>query len=282
MTTTPQGAELARRFQLAIREIEYGLEEIQAAKGIVISRLAVGNIPHSNNQMLSTAINGLLIAHPNAHVRVLDGHYEALLHDLRTGKLDLLFGVLRKPDWAFDVKEEALFSNPYVVVARRDHPLRNLARLTLADLARYDWVLPGPTTPRQQAFERMFSVMPNRPRVSIETTSLQIYRAVLTSTDQLTLMSHAESLLDDNRALAVLPFQSPHLSRIDGVATRLDWQPTSIHRQFLDLLRAQARSLTASRVGAEHSGSAYHAAPWRAKSHRQQPPARGPKRLRVQ
>ena len=244
-TTTAQGSELARRFQLAMREIAYGLEEIQAAKGVVISRLALGNIPHSNNQMLSAAINRLLSAHPNAHVQVVDGHYEALLHDLRAGKLDFLFGVLRRPDWAFDVKEELLFANPYVVVGRRDHPLASLTTLKLDDLARYDWVMPGPSTPRQQALERMFSAMPMRPRVSIETTSMQIYRAILASTDRLTLMSRAESQLNDDNALTVLPFHSAHLRRMDGVATRLDWQPTSIHVEFLDLLRAQARALTA-------------------------------------
>jgi LysR family transcriptional regulator, regulator for genes of the gallate degradation pathway len=243
MTTTLLGSELARRFQLALREIEYGLEEVHAAQGIVISRLAIGNIPHSNNQMLSTAINGLLSEHPSAHVRVIDGHYEALLHDLRAGKLDFLFGVLRRPDWVPDVKEELLFSNPYVVVARKNHPLTSAKGLTLSDLSRYDWIMPGPGTPRQQAFERMFAVTPKHPRVSIETTSMQIYRAVLASTDRLTLMSKVESELNDDNTLAVLPVKSPHLSRVDGVATRLDWQPTSIHQQFLDLLRVQARRL---------------------------------------
>jgi LysR family transcriptional regulator, regulator for genes of the gallate degradation pathway len=283
MSTTAQGSELARRFQLAIREIEYAVEEIQAAKGAVISRLAVGNIPHSNNQMLSTAINGLLSAHPNAHVHVVDGHYEALLHDLRAGKLDFLFGVLRRPDWAADVKEEVLFPNPYVVVARKNHPLAPLRRLTLEELVRYDWVMPGAGTPRQQAFERMFSATPRRPRVSIETTSMQIYRSILASTDRLTLMSRAESQLNDERALAVLPFQSPHLSRVDGVATRLDWQPTSIHRQFLDLLRAQAHALTAfSRVRPGRSASASRTMARHPKSAPRKKSASRPRRLRAQ
>jgi LysR family transcriptional regulator, regulator for genes of the gallate degradation pathway len=282
ISTTVQGSELARRFQLAIREIEYGLEEIQAAKGVVISRLTVGNIPHSHNQMLSSAINGLLSAHPNLGVQVVDGHYESLLHDLRAGKLDFLFGVLRRPEWAFDVKEELLFPNPYVVVARRDHPLASLRTLTLEDLVRYDWVMPGPSTPRQQAFERMFGATPARPRVSIETTSMEIYRSILASTDRLTLMSRTESQLNDDRALAVLPFRSPHLKRVDGVATRLDWQPTSIHRQFLDLLREQAHALTAfSRDRSGRNNPATRPAPWRTKSPRRKQSARRPRRLRV-
>jgi LysR family transcriptional regulator, regulator for genes of the gallate degradation pathway len=78
------------------------------------------------------------------------------------------------------------------------------------------------------------------PKISIETTSLQIYRIILAATDQLTLMSRFEAQFNDAAALAVLPFRSPHLRRFDGVATRVGWQPTRIHLHFLELLRAEA------------------------------------------
>ena len=131
LTTNARGAELARRFQVAIREIQYGIEELKAAQGNVISRLAVGNIPHSDTQILSAAINDLLTAYPKACVRIVDGHYDVLLNDLRAARLDLLWGVLRTPSWASDVTEERLFPNPYVVVARKRHPLTRLKRITL-------------------------------------------------------------------------------------------------------------------------------------------------------
>jgi hypothetical protein len=41
--------------------------------------------------------------------------------------------------------------------------------------------------------------------------------------------------------VTVLPFTSPVLARTDGIAIRADWQPTSLHRQFLDLLRERAQ-----------------------------------------
>src|SRR5579859_4553787 len=242
MTTTPYGAELARRFQVALRELEYGLEELEAARGNVISRIAIGNIPHSATQILSNAIKQLLAQYPAARLQIVDGHYEDLLNDLRAGKLDLLYGVLRRPDWATDVKEELLFANHYVVVARSGHPLRRMKRPNLRDLARYEWIMPGPLAPRQQALQRMLGGLSQQPKVSIETTSLQIYRTILAATDQVTLMSRFEAQLND-AALAVLPFRSPHLRRFDGVATRVGWQPTSIHLHFLELLRAEACGL---------------------------------------
>ncbi|HUI97376.1 MAG TPA: LysR family transcriptional regulator [Xanthobacteraceae bacterium] len=244
VTTNPQGAELARRFQVALREIAYGLEELAAAQGAVVARIAVGNIPHSGERILSAAIDALLETFPHAHVRVVDGPYEALLDDLRAGRLDLLFGVLRRPQWATDVTEERLFDNPYVVVARADHPLRGAARITPRALARYGWIMPEAGAPRRQAFARLFAGQ-TAPPVSIETTSLAIYRSVLAASDRLTLMSRLAARSDESAALAVLPFGSPHLHRADGIACRVDWQPTHVHMRFLALLRAEARRMAA-------------------------------------
>jgi LysR family transcriptional regulator of gallate degradation len=257
MTTNAQGIQVARRFHIALREIAYGIEELQAARGHVVSRIIVGNIPHSGGQILSSAINEFFAAYPTASVQVVDGHYEALLDDLRAGKLDFLFGVLRRPAWAQDVSEEALFKNPYVVVARTGHPLSGSRPLGLRELSRYDWIMPGPMTPRQHAFRRIFAGLPAPPKISVETTSLQIHRDLLATTDRLTLMSTLEAQLNDPAKLAVLPFQTAGLRRTDGLATRIDWQPTPIHRHFLKVLRAHARRLTAgiSSLGDQRSAS---------------------------
>jgi LysR family transcriptional regulator of gallate degradation len=241
VTTNSQGAEIARRLQIALRELAYGVEELQAARGNVVSRVIVGNIPHSGIQVLSSAIKEFFAQYPTASVQIVDGHYEALLDDLRAGKLDLVFGVLRRPAWADDVSEEVLFKNPYVVVGRVGHPLSLSKTLSPRELARYDWIMPGPMTPRQQAFQRIFARLPALPKISVETTSLQIYRDLLATTDRLTLMSTLEAQLNERPKLAVLPFRSPELRRSDGLATRVDWQPTHIHLHFLKVLRAQAR-----------------------------------------
>src|SRR5438270_865342 len=53
LAPTSQARELARRLKVALREVEYGVEEIRAAQGIFTSRITVGNIPHSGTYLLS-------------------------------------------------------------------------------------------------------------------------------------------------------------------------------------------------------------------------------------
>ena len=189
LAPTSQARELARRLKVALRELEYGIEEIRAAQGIFLSRIRIGNIPHSGTHLLSKAINQFLASYPAAFVHVLDGPYEPLLDALRAGDLDLLFGVLRRPAWAIDVREEFLFSNPYAIVVRRQHPLARIRNVTLRDLAGYDWILPARGAPRREAFERLFAGAPRSPIVSIETSSSAIYKSVLATTDKIALLS---------------------------------------------------------------------------------------------
>jgi LysR family transcriptional regulator, regulator for genes of the gallate degradation pathway len=245
LAPTAQARELARRLKVALRELEYGIEEIRTAQGIFTARIAVGNIPHSGAHLLSKAINQFLALYPSASVHVLDGPYEPLLDALRAGDLDLLFGVLRRPAWADDVREEFLFSNPYVVVVRRQHPLARVRNVTLRELARYDWILPARGAPRREAFERLFAGSPRPPMVGIETTAPAIYKSILATTDRIALLSTLEAQFAEPEGLTVLAFDSPVLARTDGVARRADWRPTSLHQQFLDLLRAQAQEYQA-------------------------------------
>jgi DNA-binding transcriptional LysR family regulator len=239
LAPTSQARELARRLKVALRELEYAIEEIRTAQGIFMSRIRVGNIPHSGTHLLSKAINHFLALYPAAFVHVLDGPYEPLLDGLRAGDLDLLFGVLRRPTWATDVKQEFLFSNPYAVFVGRQHPLARVRRITLRELARYEWILPARGAPRREAFERLFAGSARRPIVRVETTSLEIYKSVLATSNMIALLSTVvEAQLGE--ALTILPFDSPALARNDGVASRADWQPTLLHRQFLELLRKEA------------------------------------------
>jgi hypothetical protein len=112
----------------------------------------------------------------------------------------------------------------------------------------------GISQPRQQALHHILQSVCAEPKISLETTSLQIYRTILTATDQLTLMSRFEAKLNDIRSLAQLPFRSPHLRRFDGIATRIGWQPTSIHLEFLELLRAEARGALPGQASRSRTG----------------------------
>jgi LysR family transcriptional regulator, regulator for genes of the gallate degradation pathway len=241
MPTEP-AIELARRFGLACRELTYANEEIATLKGMSTSRVVIGTLPLFPADLIARSVDELLRIYPGTQVLVVEGAYLSLLADLRAGKIDFLVSVLRRPDWAKDVHEEALFRDPYAIVARRGHPLSLRRKITLQDLAAFEWVLPQPGTPRRAAFERMFADVSPKPRASIETRSMEFQRGILATSDRVSIVTRRESLLEERfGALAALPFVPPVSRQADGVATRANWKPTTVQFAFLDLLRRSAR-----------------------------------------
>jgi DNA-binding transcriptional LysR family regulator len=241
VTLTQPGAELARRLKLAWTEIEYAREEISAEQGSAKTRISIGAMPQCATLVLTSTINEFLRREPGAHVTVENGSYDALLENLRMGRSDFLFGVLRRPDWATDVSEEPLFSAPYAIMARKHHPLTRKSSLTLEDFADYDWVLPRPGTPRRVSFERMFQSTRRKPGSSVEMSALDMQIAMIETSDRITLMSGQETQRAAKSGSVVALNFRPQVARgCDGVATRTGWYPTAGKLLFLKILRERA------------------------------------------
>jgi DNA-binding transcriptional LysR family regulator len=204
---------------------------------VLSASLLVGTLSTSGAPLLGRAIDRLLTHYPGLTVKVVEEPYEHLLNDLLLGNIDFLFSILRRPDWATDVVEETLYRDDYVVVCRPGHPLNVPGELSLKDLARYRWIIPGPATPRSQAFHGLFAKQ-RRPVTDIVTTSRAITRAVIAGSDRLTLLTRHEARSEEALGvMRVLPFACKIPAPAYGVATRMDWAATTTQQQFLEILR---------------------------------------------
>jgi DNA-binding transcriptional LysR family regulator len=240
VTTTKPGGLLARRLNLALREIRYAFEEVNHRNGTVNSSIMIGTLSTSGALLLSRAVETLLATYPSLCVNVIEEPYEHLLKDLLRGNIDFLFGVLRRPEWAQEVAEEMLYRDDYVVVARPGHPLCKSRALNRADLSQYKWTIPGSTTPRYCAFRSLFGNY--SPAINVITASRAMTRALITGSDRLTLLTRHEAEAEQHAGvMTILPFDCNIPAPAYGVATRMAWAPTAIHLQLLEVLRATAR-----------------------------------------
>jgi LysR family transcriptional regulator, regulator for genes of the gallate degradation pathway len=247
LSLTRQAAELARRLNLARKEIEYAREEIAAARGAAQTHILIGIMPQCATATLVSSIDEFLRREPEARVKVEQKPYDSLLADLRTGRIDFLYGVLRKPDWATDVHEEPLLTNPYLIMVRKRHPLTRQRSISLEDLADYDWILPRPGTPRRTAFESLFQRSRRKPTSAIETSAIDIQVAMVAASDRITMVPAYEiTRAADAGAVVALDFRLRIARGHDGVATRAGWHPTAGKLSFLEILRDHARRACAS------------------------------------
>ncbi|MDT1064212.1 LysR family transcriptional regulator [Paracoccus sp. CPCC 101403] len=232
------GSYLAREFRRAVRELELARGEVLLAAGTESLELVIGSLPMAGSHDLAVATRRFMSAYPSAKVRLVTGEYHKLLSDLSNSRIDMIFGMLRRPEWADDVSEEVLFTDNYCLVARVGHALTQLDDITPADLAGYEWVVPQRGTPRRIRIEQIFDDEPVRPRFHLETSSLTMIRSLLLNSDTVTLMTRSELQNDvELGVLKVLPCKFLDNVLLKGVTTRSDWLPTVAHNVFLDCLR---------------------------------------------
>lgn len=238
---TDAGERMLLRAKLALAELRTGHDELAALCGRSAGRVAVGALPMACDVLVPQALSMLMQAQPGVQVTVVDGTYQALVHQLRHGDVDLVVGPLRGVRAPPDVTEETLFIDRLLPVVRPGHPLaagRGRAR-TLADLMALPWIGPLPGTPARAAFERVFAAagLP-LPPLALQSHSTPVLRSLLQAGDAVALVSpwqmHGELQAGRLQALAV-PLQGTE--RAIGLMQRSDGLAAPTLQRLLQALR---------------------------------------------
>jgi DNA-binding transcriptional LysR family regulator len=249
----PGTTDFARRLKLAQRELESGIGEIGTVRGDGSGEIRVGVMGAAAGAVLARMVHEFAIIHTDVNIRILDGSARDMLRALREGDVDLVLGLLRPPP-CDDLLQEPLADVPYVIAARREHPLVRRGRLTLEDVAAFEWVAGGPDASRRTRFEALFAGR-RRPPVQIETSSLPAIRLLLANSNRLALLTRHD-LLEEPGALAPLPLRSIGPAASFGLTLRRHWLPTRRQTEFIHLLRRRvARAVTSLREPAVRPGT---------------------------
>jgi len=235
------GMELARRMKLATLEIEGALEQIRSASGTISGEITIG-IPHlANSTFLGMALSKLTQMHSKVQLVIIERPGEILLQELRFGKLDLVYGVVRHLKVGDDVVEEPLFQDPYCIVVRSDHPLTKKKKISNEDMLPYQWISPRKDTARRLIYDQIFEGVSGKPRIAVVTSSLNVHLALLQTSDFVGLMKREEIRAHERLGtLTPLKLDNLDLFGVVGITTRANWHPTQAQALLLDIMREQA------------------------------------------
>lgn len=256
---TRAAEELARRLSIALHEIDWAMEEIAAAQGHRGGTLRLGAMPLAGGFLLGQVLDEIMQQFPQARAFVHTADGRDLLARLRRGELDIVVGMNRATPDTDELVQEALVASPFVVIARRGHPLAAKARVTVADLEGHDWIVPTSGASRRAVFDGLFARMTVPPVPNIEANSLSMIRSLLNVSDRLTLLTRFEFDFEQGGGdLAVLPFEPIAHAHAIGVTQRRNWTPTALHQTFLRVIRARAGAV--AQGGQERGGQERSAA----------------------
>jgi LysR family transcriptional regulator of gallate degradation len=239
LRSTPYADVLATHLSLAFSLIQHGMDEIASLDGAVRGRLVIGTLPYSRTVLVPRTIVRVLHDHPQLQIATREGPYDVLERALRSGNIDLIIGATRQHDEDSPLFAETLFEDELAVICGAHHPLASQSQISLDGLMQYPWVLPVPSTPARQLFDRFLERHgASEPRQVVETGSMSMTRSLLLESDSLALLStHQVQLDQDAGLLATLPFRLEETYRPIGITQRAHSTPSPAARVFMAALR---------------------------------------------
>jgi LysR family transcriptional regulator of gallate degradation len=237
---TEAGELLLQRARLALSELRNGHDELAAFRGLLPGRVTVGALPMTSDVLVPQSLARLFGAEPGVRVIVVDGTYEALLHALRHGDVDLVVGPLRGDRTAGDVVEELLFVDRLLPVVRAGHPLIGALRKRCA--CWLAWIGPLPGTPARAAFERAFAAAGlTAPEVGLQVNSPSVVRSMLLAGNHVALVSPLQIRAElAAGVLILLPVPVTGTERAIGITQRRGGLASPTSNALVRELRAVA------------------------------------------
>ena len=139
---TEEGELVVARARRIHAELDALAADVTSLRADVAGATRLGMIGTTGRWLVPPLLRAMEERHPKVKVTVLEGNTTNLLPQLVGGNVDL--AVVNLPVDDPDVVVDALFEEDLFLVAPRQHPLATRTRVSIADLAEHELLLPPP------------------------------------------------------------------------------------------------------------------------------------------
>jgi LysR family hydrogen peroxide-inducible transcriptional activator len=237
---TPLGADLAERARRILRDVEDFREAARTGRAPMAGTLRTGVVQSLGSYLFPLIAPDMHATYPELRLYVREGLSDALLRQLETGTLEVLFHPL--PIDRGDIEAVPIFEEPLLAVIPREHSLATQERI-----ARHQ--LKGETLlalePGHRLYEQMRALAEEfQAEIShdYEGTSLDTLRQMVAMGMGLSLLPalYVRSEVSRETLVTALPIEGHPPSRTVGMA----WRRGTAHaEEFRELARLTARVL---------------------------------------
>jgi len=155
-----------------MQELEEGKDQIRNLSGKVRGPLRMATSHHIGLHRLPPILRKFKRNYPGV---ALDLHFMDSEDACRlVVKGDLELGVVTLPNQVFPhLQTTVIWDDPLVFVSNREHPLQQIKRIKLSELANHEAVLPGKETFTRDLIEQLFQSHGLNPQIALETNYLE-------------------------------------------------------------------------------------------------------------
>ncbi len=239
VTPTEYGAAFVDHVRSVLAEMRTAWNELADLRDAYVGKLELGILPSVSGGPLMEVLTDLHRERPGISITIHEGVHSQLLPSLRTGELDMVVGRMIEDGERGGLTQEILYHEPWVVIARSDHPLlKRNTPLDLEELADGQWILPLPNATIRPVVQYIFNEHGlELPQAAIECSSGLVAQSLLGRTDMLMIMPRYFLGPEEHGNLGALPVELKIDPMPVGITVREARTPTATEELVRTMLR---------------------------------------------
>ncbi len=232
LTLTPEGKVFLKRIELALRNIDDAILEVNDYKQLQKGTIKIGIPPMMGAYLFPKVFSGFRHLHPNLDVLLYEEGSVTIRDKLESDELD--FGIILVPENAPNLNVLKMSRNQLMVCVSKKSPLANKKSITLKDIAASDLIMMKEGSYLRQVVQSKLSALKISPRTVLESGQIVTIKGLVAH--QVGIAFLLDFICQNSHDIASIPFYEPIFVDI-GLAWKKEKYVSKAAQAFIDFCK---------------------------------------------
>ena len=170
LTLTPEGAVFLKRIEVALRNIDDAILEVNDYKQLQKGTIKIGIPPMMGAYLFPKVFSGFRRLHPNLDVLLFEEGSLSIREKLESDELD--FGIIIVPDIAPNLNVLRMSRNQLMVCVSKISPLARRSKITARDIAQSDLIMMKQGAYLREVVQKKLTALKITPKTVLESNQV--------------------------------------------------------------------------------------------------------------
>ncbi len=233
LTLTPEGRVFLKRIEVALRNIDDAILEVNDYKQLQKGTIKIGIPPMMGAYLFPKVFSGFRRLHPKLDVMLYEEGSLTIREKLESDELD--FGIILVPDFTPNLNVLRMTRNQLMVCVAQDSLLAYNAAITPQDIADSDLIMMKEGSYLREVVQNKLSALKIVPRTVLESGQIVTIKGLVAHKVGIAFL--LDFICNDSPDIKAVPFQEPIFVDI-GLAWKKDRYVSKAAQAFIDFCKS--------------------------------------------
>jgi DNA-binding transcriptional LysR family regulator len=232
LTLTPEGTVFLRRIEIALRNIQDAVLEVNDYKQLQKGTIKIGIPPMMGAYLFPKVFSGFRQIHPHLDVLLYEEGSLSIREKLESDELD--FGIIIVPDSTPNLNVLKMSRNQLMVCVAQSSPLSRKSKIKPKDIAVSDLIMMKEGAYLREVVQNKLSALKISPHTVLESSQIVTIKGLVSHEVGIAFL--LDFICEDSSDIKAIPFYEPIFVDI-GLAWKKDRYVSNAAQAFIDFCK---------------------------------------------